>query len=125
MVPILILLSLWPHITVDAALIDFGISNEDPNQLFFECYVGEELMLQAGATYDFFNTLEDAAANRPQERIMEENFRLLFTIDPSREAYVRCSYEADVSSLLAIAGKLWATLITSVGGYSVPLDNIT
>ena len=61
-------------------------------------------MQQAGATFEFFNTLEDAATNRPRERIMEEGLRLLYPIDPSREAYVQCSYGDDVSNLLSIAG---------------------
>ena len=88
-------------------LVDFGSSNEDPNELFFECYVGPEFVEpQAGATFDFFNTLEDVEINNPRERMMEEGVRLLFSIDPSQEAYVRCSYAGDASNLLAIAGEL-------------------
>ena len=105
MVPILIL-SLYLHTSsgVGDLFVDFG-SHGDPNELFFECYVGPELVEpQAGATFDFFNTLEDVENNDPRERMVEEGVQLFFTIDPSQEAYVRCSYEGDVSDLLAIAG---------------------
>ena len=106
MVLLLIFLSLYLH-TSSGALIDFGIySNKDPNQLFFECYIGPELRPQAGATYDIFNTLDDAINQNLRKRIRAdpEDLKLQFTIDPSTEAYVRCSHGDDVSNLLAIAG---------------------
>ena len=105
MVPILIFLSLYLHTTF-GALVDFGIVDEDPNELFLECYLGPELRQQAGATFDFFSTLDDVINQNLRERLRAnpEDFRLPFIINPSNEAYVRCFYGDDVSNLLAIAG---------------------